>query len=980
MRFAIAWLLPVSLVALSLAAPLGCAGGQNATNAANAPDAQDAGSPVGPEPDSSTTRVSGEAHDSASNTDAPGAEDAGDAADAGDAVALFAAPNGSGAACTMAAPCSLSGAQAKVRTLNHGMTADIVVSLRGGTYPLTAPLSLDPSDSGDSGHRVVYQAYPNETPVLSGATKITGFQLFDSGKQIWRAPVAPAVDSRQLFVNGLRAERPHTARGSMAFTPTARGLATIAATSLLSWAVRPGLEVAMDNSWKHMRCPITGIEVTGSTPALPSHTAPSTTGTTLVIDPACWTNNMLQIPNPGYPFNGSGLPGLEGVSTVENVFELLAQPGQFYLDTKDHYLYYIPRTGENMATADVELPILETLVTIAGTPGHIAPVNDDESHVTYAANWSAQPQRGLGDLGNDVHATQGAGAAVFTFTGTGVDLLAETNSDEGDIDVTVRLASNGAIVKTATVSALAATRLSQQVLFSISELPKDTYQLAINKHTADTSWAIVDAFVVTSDVIAPVHDVAFRGISFAYATWMAPSKSGYVDNQAGVLWDPVTHAPIRIPGAFTVHRGKRIDISGNTFTHLGGAGIELADGTQDTTVVGNRVEDTSGGGVLAGEVDDYYLNDVMPSGPARMTSGIVLSNNAVTNTGIEYHDVTSIWVGVSRTTTVAHNLVAHTSYTGISLGWGWGWVAECPQQLASNSPSCRRGTTYAGGNQILNNRIYDVMRTLYDGGPIYTLGGQSTVGSIAPTVAGNVVSDAAACSDMLYHDEGSTYWQTYGNFAYNSACRWLGIWAATEHDIRAGVPSPNYTENPSPAQVGGSNNAIAQPVVVPFDAWNPAVTTIVNQAGLEPAYAALEAKTSIVNDADAVIRYSADAQGPQWGVQTFRGFGDMNDDAHFTSIDGAAATLTFTGTGIDVLAEKNSDQGGVEIVVDGVSKGTVDTSLPGGTPRQTQQVVYGIHGLASAAHTIVVIKRSGQYALIDGYRVDQPISPATGAP
>jgi hypothetical protein len=48
---------------------------------------------------------------------------------------------------------------------------------------------------------------------------------------------------------------------------------------------------------------------------------------------------------------------------VENAFELLDQPGEFYLDRKLNTVYYKPRTGENMSSAKVEAPALQQLVT-----------------------------------------------------------------------------------------------------------------------------------------------------------------------------------------------------------------------------------------------------------------------------------------------------------------------------------------------------------------------------------------------------------------------------------------------------------------------------------------------------------------------------------------------------------------------------------------------------------------------------------------
>jgi hypothetical protein len=51
----------------------------------------------------------------------------------------------------------------------------------------------------------------------------------------------------------------------------------------------------------------------------------------------------------------------------ENAKEYLDQPGEWYLDETAHVLYYEPRTGENMTTATVVAPMLDTLVSVTGT-------------------------------------------------------------------------------------------------------------------------------------------------------------------------------------------------------------------------------------------------------------------------------------------------------------------------------------------------------------------------------------------------------------------------------------------------------------------------------------------------------------------------------------------------------------------------------------------------------------------------------------
>ncbi len=117
---------------------------------------------------------------------------------------------------------SVAKARDVVRTVNGNMTGDIVVCLRGGTYQFPSTLQLGPQDSGTNGYEVVYQAYPGETPILSGGTNVTGWTLYDSGKNIYRASVGTSCYSRQLYVNGVRATRARSSDG-MSWTKVADG-------------------------------------------------------------------------------------------------------------------------------------------------------------------------------------------------------------------------------------------------------------------------------------------------------------------------------------------------------------------------------------------------------------------------------------------------------------------------------------------------------------------------------------------------------------------------------------------------------------------------------------------------------------------------------------------------------------------------------------------------------------------------------------
>ncbi|UJF34297.1 DUF1565 domain-containing protein [Paenibacillus hexagrammi] len=94
-----------------------------------------------------------------------------------------------------------------VRVINANMSDDIIIYLRGGKYEMSETWQLTEVDSGTNGHNVVYQAYPGEVPILSGGRNITGWVLYDTDRNIYKAIVGSDIETRQLYVNGKRAVR-----------------------------------------------------------------------------------------------------------------------------------------------------------------------------------------------------------------------------------------------------------------------------------------------------------------------------------------------------------------------------------------------------------------------------------------------------------------------------------------------------------------------------------------------------------------------------------------------------------------------------------------------------------------------------------------------------------------------------------------------------------------------------------------------------
>ncbi|MCX5269460.1 DUF1349 domain-containing protein [Streptomyces sp. NBC_00199] len=258
---------------------------------------------------------------------------------------LYAAPNGTGTACSVSQPCSLTQAKTNVRAANGSMTGDITVELADGTYRLSAPLTFTSADSGTGGYTVTWKAALGAHPVLTGAQKATGWTVQDSTKNIWKASVGTGFDTRQLYVDGVPAQRARSSISRSALTATTSGYTfTSSALSYLNSLANPGrTEIHGIGSFTDRYAPVSGIS-----------------NGTITMDQPAWDNNTFGYDTLTSPFRAGPL-------YIENAYELLDTAGEWYLDTPTGTLYYKPLPGQSMSTADVEVPKLQSLISVGGT-------------------------------------------------------------------------------------------------------------------------------------------------------------------------------------------------------------------------------------------------------------------------------------------------------------------------------------------------------------------------------------------------------------------------------------------------------------------------------------------------------------------------------------------------------------------------------------------------------------------------------------
>jgi hypothetical protein len=311
---------------------------------------------------------------------------------------------------TEAAPFqTIAKARDVVRTVNANMTGDIYVYLRGGNYPVTTTIAFGPRDSGTKEYRIHYQAYPGETPVLNGATKVSGWTLHSGG--IYKAALKRTTKLRNLYVNDARASMTRKSVASKGGTGT---YSVKAGQASWAWASGSGSD---------------GIKyATSDIPAIASNKDDLE-----IINGTTWNENIVctrDVVTTSDGFRGlllqqpygaiAQLPGwnagfsVTGTHTILNAFEFLNTPGQFYFDKTTGTLYYYPRSGEDMSTADVEAPVVEKLIDIAGTS-----LTNRVKNITFKGITFANTDYNLYDVANSRGKATCQGATIFTAYGSG---------------------------------------------------------------------------------------------------------------------------------------------------------------------------------------------------------------------------------------------------------------------------------------------------------------------------------------------------------------------------------------------------------------------------------------------------------------------------------------------------------------------------------------------------------------------------------
>jgi hypothetical protein len=252
-------------------------------------------------------------------------------------------------------PCSLEHVQGVVRHTAAKGKGDVTVVLADGTYRIDSPLEFRAQDGGRNGHTVRWTAAEGAHPEISGSTQLTGWQQYDEAANIYVADTPAGLETRQLYVDGVAAPRAATSLALTDLTLTPTGM-TINNPDLAYLADLPDqdrIEFESLGDFTDRYSPVQSIE-----------------GSTITMTQPAWDNNTWGWDTVQYSLLA------ESKWFLANSLSFLDKAGEWYVDPDAGKLYYKPADGVNPQDLDIELPRVETLVSVGGT--YDAPVSDLE--------------------------------------------------------------------------------------------------------------------------------------------------------------------------------------------------------------------------------------------------------------------------------------------------------------------------------------------------------------------------------------------------------------------------------------------------------------------------------------------------------------------------------------------------------------------------------------------------------------------------
>jgi hypothetical protein len=320
---------------------------------------------------------------------------------------------------------------------------------------------------------------------------------------------------------------------------------------------------------------------------------------------------IAQLPGWGAAFVATGS------HEIFNVQAWLTSPGHFYFDKTAGTLYYYPRSGEDMSTADVEAPVAEKLIDIAGTSN-----TSRVKNLTFQGITFANTDYNLYKVASSYGKSSVQGDTVYIAYGTG-------NYHDWQYEIIDTLPA----------------------IINVNSADSIDIVGNVVKHSGDDGISMIND-VINSNIIGNyVTDIAGSGITIGHPTHVYLTSNG-----------PHEKYPAGVKGICT-----KITVNNNlvynvaTLRGFGGHAGVTAFFTDTLTFTHNHIHTCAYNGINLGWGWRNFNGDSsseFPGNPSNTAKNNTCSNNRFTNMMTRLHDSGAVYtIGQNPGTVINQNYV-----------------------------------------------------------------------------------------------------------------------------------------------------------------------------------------------------------------------------------------------------------------------------------------------------------------------------------
>lgn len=729
---------------------------------------------------------------------------------------------------------TLERAREEVRKYNKNMTGDIVVNLLPGRYERSERFELEKEDSGFNGFDVIWRsADPENMATLSGAVEVTG-EWTEGADGIWHTKADNLEFVREMFVNDkttVRARTPKTVYGIKKYTDPddpETDIGFYIEKSKIGLFENPeDVETHHSHTWKSAFVHVDNI----------IQDPENQDQVIVIMDDQYWPTLMTAASGTNEPHWSRGF-------IVENAYELLDEPGEFYFNKKTKVLSYYPREGEELNNSEILVPQITQLLMVRGDNhlNEIQGIRFENIRLAHTTN----------TLYEKISYSQGQGEYVYTSeTGYRMGMATNVVSWASDIHfegcVFYGLEAIGlhfkegvhqSAVKGCVFSDLGATGFAAGTIdqYDLVE-PKNPNGLADAAFKAGweasnrirsyegTSSATIYEFEALNTLRHDEEDLTQVGGGWYSKYGRNQDTTHFIKVDFDKLYTLET-VKFSFPDDATTEEKSNFEILVSKDSDFTDARVLKTVGKNSDRSIEAPVADgekyrylmirkTVKSEALAVNGVWAMTADHGPRGDMGLGRDYEVSNNIFERCAQQLWDTYPIWINFTLKVDILHNELHDAPYSGMSIGWGWD----------------RWPNVTVGQNTIANNRIDNVMRYVNDGGGIYIFGKQ-----YGTVLRENYISNTFNLEAGIYFDNGTTGVTACDNVCVNTGDAWI-LNDGTRQNVMKGM----WSDSGAYQIADGPNNNECLYTAEPANIFSMSdrpdeVTRIMGEAGLEPEY------------------------------------------------------------------------------------------------------------------------------------------------